>query len=91
METWAAHAWGFNQTGNYTKDPRYAGVFAIDSSTRAAEITDGMSRTAMFSEIKRGEAPVFSDRDVIVVQPNLWGTGNPAINPNNLVPPAVLQ
>ncbi|SIO47095.1 prepilin-type N-terminal cleavage/methylation domain-containing protein/prepilin-type processing-associated H-X9-DG domain-containing protein [Singulisphaera sp. GP187] len=84
-----AHAWAFNQSGTSVKDSRYAGVFAYTSSTRMSEITDGSSNTVMFAEIKRGASPTLSDLDVIVVLPNLWGTGDPATNVNNLMPLAV--
>lgn len=83
------HAWGFNQSPNYTKDARYAGVFAYVSATRLADITDGSSNTVIFAEVKRGAFPNKSEIDIVVVQPNLWGTGNPTTNVNNLTPPAV--
>lgn len=83
------HAWAYNQNGVYTKDARYTGVFAYTSSTRLADIADGSSNTVMFAEVKRGALPSNNDVDIIVVQPNLWGTGNPVTNANNLTPPAV--
>jgi prepilin-type N-terminal cleavage/methylation domain-containing protein/prepilin-type processing-associated H-X9-DG protein len=85
------HAWAYNQSPNYayTKDARHAGVFAYVSSTRLADIADGTSNTVMFAEVKRGAFPNNNEIDIIVVQPNLWGTGSPVTNANNLTPPAV--
>lgn len=83
------HAWAYNQNNLYTKDARHAGVFAYVSATRLADIADGSSNTVMFAEVKRGAFPNNNEIDIIVVQANLWGAGNPTTNPNNLTPPAV--
>jgi prepilin-type N-terminal cleavage/methylation domain-containing protein/prepilin-type processing-associated H-X9-DG protein len=85
------HGWGRDQDqlGTKVKDPAQAGVFAYLSKTRLADLRDGTSNTALFAEIKRGAYPKRDQLDVNVIPMNLWGLGNPATNPNNLIPPAI--
>jgi prepilin-type N-terminal cleavage/methylation domain-containing protein/prepilin-type processing-associated H-X9-DG protein len=83
-----AHGWVLDAQGSQTKDSRLTGIFATSSSTRMADIGDGTSNTLLFAEIKRGAFPLHDGNDMTVVPPNLWGTGSPATNTNNLSPPA---
>jgi prepilin-type N-terminal cleavage/methylation domain-containing protein/prepilin-type processing-associated H-X9-DG protein len=87
-----AHGWAYesktSKNVSQVKDPNLAGVFSIGSSTRVSDFRDGTSNTASFAEIKRGAHPGSDDLDVTVLFPNVWGSGNPATNPNNLSPPA---
>jgi prepilin-type N-terminal cleavage/methylation domain-containing protein/prepilin-type processing-associated H-X9-DG protein len=84
-------AWAYDQLNLWSKPPVQAGVFAYVTATRPADIIDGTSNTALFAEIKRGSAPGHDALDVTILQPNVWGLGNPALNPNNLSPLAACQ
>ncbi len=85
-----AHGWWKDQSGSIVKPSHLAGVFGNDSRVQFAEITDGLSTTALFAEIKRGAFPTNDRRDVVQVPASLWNTAGttPATNPNNATPPA---
>jgi prepilin-type N-terminal cleavage/methylation domain-containing protein/prepilin-type processing-associated H-X9-DG protein len=83
-----ARGWAYDVKPPLFKRPEEAGVFAFDSKTRFADITDGSSNTTLFGEIKRGARPGGDDLDVSVVPPNVWGPNDPTTNVNNLKPPA---
>jgi prepilin-type N-terminal cleavage/methylation domain-containing protein/prepilin-type processing-associated H-X9-DG protein len=83
-----AYGWVYDTYNAWVKDPSLTGVFAYGSSTTLAAISDGTSNTALFAEIKRGARPGDDALDVSIVPPPVWGTGNPAINPNNKSPTA---
>jgi prepilin-type processing-associated H-X9-DG protein len=82
------NGWTFDRTASYTKNTNQAGVFASGSSTRLEDITDGTCSTALYAEIKRGARPNNDSLNTTILLPNVWGSGNPATNPNNLTPPA---
>jgi prepilin-type N-terminal cleavage/methylation domain-containing protein/prepilin-type processing-associated H-X9-DG protein len=84
-------AWAYDQSGAWSKTPGQTGVFAYLSATRPADITDGTSNTALFAEIKRGARPSHDALDVLILLPDVWGSGNPALNPNNVSPPAACK
>jgi prepilin-type processing-associated H-X9-DG protein len=81
--------WQEQSGGRLLKEPRYNGIFALNSRTSLLMITDGASNTALYAEVKRGAAPNSSSTtDVAVVAPSDWDmTSNPMTNPNNLAPP----
>jgi prepilin-type N-terminal cleavage/methylation domain-containing protein/prepilin-type processing-associated H-X9-DG protein len=81
-----ANGWAYDVKSTFVKNPCLTGVFAYASSTRFADISDGTSNTVLFAEIKRGAHPGDDNLDVTVVPTNVWGTSNPATNPNNLSP-----
>jgi prepilin-type N-terminal cleavage/methylation domain-containing protein/prepilin-type processing-associated H-X9-DG protein len=86
-----AHAWIYDMNAGFTKDSSFAGIFANLSKTRIADITDGTGNTALFAEIKRGAYPANDTTDVVAVAIPTWGTGNPATNPNNVIPVAACK
>jgi prepilin-type N-terminal cleavage/methylation domain-containing protein/prepilin-type processing-associated H-X9-DG protein len=81
-----AYGWAFDTQTIWTKDPALTGVFATGSATPLAAIADGTSNTALFAEIKRGARDGHDSLDVSLVPLPVWGTGNPAINRNNVSP-----
>jgi prepilin-type N-terminal cleavage/methylation domain-containing protein/prepilin-type processing-associated H-X9-DG protein len=81
-----ASAWVYDSYNSITKKANLTGCFAYKSTTRLDDLTDGTSNTAMFAEIRRGARPGHDALDVTILTPNIWGTGNPATNPNNLSP-----
>jgi prepilin-type N-terminal cleavage/methylation domain-containing protein/prepilin-type processing-associated H-X9-DG protein len=83
-----ANGWAYDQYNSFSKSTAASGVFAYGSSTRLGDITDGTSNTALHAEIKRGARPDHDVLDVTILLPNIWGSGNPALNSNNLKPPA---
>jgi prepilin-type N-terminal cleavage/methylation domain-containing protein/prepilin-type processing-associated H-X9-DG protein len=80
--------WIYDQLNSRSKPAALAGVLAVGSTTRIADILDGTSNTAMFAEIKRGASPGSDVLDVTVAMPNVWGPATPDVNVNNLAPPA---
>jgi prepilin-type N-terminal cleavage/methylation domain-containing protein/prepilin-type processing-associated H-X9-DG protein len=48
------HAWQQEFSGSLRKPANLTGVFALGSRVRLTDITDGVSNTALFAEIKRG-------------------------------------
>jgi prepilin-type N-terminal cleavage/methylation domain-containing protein/prepilin-type processing-associated H-X9-DG protein len=83
-----AHGWFYDSIPPFFKPPGLSGVFCYSSTTQLSNITDGTSNTVLFAEIKRGAYPGHDALDVTLVAPSVWGVGNPAMNPNNLTPPA---
>jgi prepilin-type processing-associated H-X9-DG protein len=81
-----AHGWAFDVFTNKVKDSSLAGAFAYASSNRFQDIADGTSNTVLFAEIKRGPYPGANGYDVNAVSSKVWGSGNPATNPNNRGP-----
>jgi prepilin-type N-terminal cleavage/methylation domain-containing protein/prepilin-type processing-associated H-X9-DG protein len=83
-----AHGWAYDSLTTRTKDSSLAGVFAYGSSTRLQGLTDGASNTVGFAEIERGPYPGKNGPDINEIPISVWGSGNPATNPNNLGPVA---
>lgn len=54
---WAGHGTYMQCLGNQAFEDNQSGVFWRNSAVRFGEITDGMSNTAFFAEIKRGPYP----------------------------------
>ncbi|CAN5203001.1 DUF1559 domain-containing protein [soil metagenome] len=84
-----AHAWWKDRNGSFIKPVGLAGLFGNDSRVRFGDITDGLSNTVLFAEVKRGGYPSNDNSDVVRVLPASWNTPgtNPGTNPNNLKPP----
>ena len=85
-----SHGWWKDANGPTVKPSQLAGVFGLDSKVRLTDITDGLSNTALFAEVKRGVAPDHDRRDVVQVPSAQWNTAGTtaATNPNNVTPPA---
>ena len=85
-----AHAMLAESNGSIVKPGHLTGVFATGSAIPFANITDGLSQTSLFAEIKRGAAPKRDGMDVTRIA--TWGAANTAAtNPNNFGPiPAAL-
>ena len=85
-----AHGWWKDSGSSVGKPSQLAGVFGLDSKVKMTDITDGLSNTALFAEVKRGVAPDHDRRDVVQVAAALWNTAGTtaATNPNNVTPPA---
>jgi len=90
-----AHAWWRDSQGSEKKLPELAGVFGFSTSVYVpvTAITDGVSNTAMFAEVRRGASPGHDATDVTTVLPAPISTAwqstpneNPASNPNNFAP-----
>jgi prepilin-type N-terminal cleavage/methylation domain-containing protein/prepilin-type processing-associated H-X9-DG protein len=83
------NAWCFDRIDRYVKKSSQLGVFALGSSTKAGDVADGTSNTAMFSEVRRGAFPGDDALDVSFASDPDWPTAaDPTTDPNNLTPPA---
>ena len=78
---------GLRELRNAGQGPLAVGIFAFDSATRLADVTDGTSHTALFAEIRRG-APRAATPSMSPLSRPPSGVRRPATNPNNLRPPA---
>jgi len=83
-----SNGWAYNQDTKYAKPSNQAGAFAYQSSTRLGDFLDGASNTALYAEIRRGAFPNHDPLDVTLLPPAAWGSGDPGLNPSNLVPPS---
>lgn len=79
--------WAYEQVKGISKPAELLGVFAQDSATRLADIADGTSNTALFSEVRRGAYPNRDALEVTLLANNVWGPGLASTNRSNLVPP----
>jgi prepilin-type N-terminal cleavage/methylation domain-containing protein/prepilin-type processing-associated H-X9-DG protein len=83
-----AHGWWRDSSDGVSKPESLRGLLAAGSEVPFTSITDGLSCTVLFAEIKRGSAPKTSPFDVSKLFITQWNSAGTTIltNPNNLTP-----
>ena len=86
-----AHAWANDSSGGLSKPAELAGTFSASGGVTLAQITDGLSNTALFAEVRRGRGAIRSDQDLSFLLPNQWnviGANAALATPQNADPQA---